>query len=89
MEYVFRYAHQVSVGDEVLVEINDKLDLANVRDIENSVMQGAHCWKHLIISSTRYSWHDTWFTLKFLTSKSNIIIISLESSEHMKALLHT
>ena len=39
----FRYADQVSIGNEVLVEGNDELTPAKVINVNSSSMQGDHC----------------------------------------------
>ena len=41
----FRYGHQVSIGDEVLIKVNDKLSPANVVKVDNLAMQGKFLFK--------------------------------------------
>ena len=38
----FRYADQVTIGDELLVQENDQLIQATVIDVSSSVMQGSN-----------------------------------------------
>ena len=39
----FRYADQVSIGNEALVEGNDELTPAKVINVNSSSMEGDHC----------------------------------------------
>ena len=40
IELHFRHAHQLSVGDKVLVERNDELTSVNVINVSSITMQG-------------------------------------------------
>ena len=50
----FRYAEQISIGNEMLVHQNNELTPAKVMNVFDLTMQGIHHFMYLIIFSLLY-----------------------------------